>query len=54
VHSLLHRDGANDAYEIVVASALEEGGDGIDPDDRLTRAWDHGNDIDEDDDGVVA
>lgn len=55
VHALLHRDGADDAYEIVVASQLEEGMDGIDPDDRLTRSWDHSHDLDGgDDDGDYA
>ncbi len=55
VHALLHRDGVDDAYEIVVAAELEEGGDGIDPEDRLTRSWEHGHDFDDgDDDGDYA
>jgi hypothetical protein len=53
VHSLLHRDDENDAYEIVVASQLEEGGDGIDPDDRLTRSWADPEDEGEDDGDYV-
>lgn len=55
VHALLHRDGADDAYQIVVASQLEDGGDGIDPDDRLVRSWEHPHDFDDgDDDGDFA
>ena len=55
VHSLLHSDGEDDAYEIVLSPGLEEGGDGIDPDDRLTRSWDDDggdDDDDADDDGA--
>ena len=55
VHSLLHSDGADDAYEIVVSAKLEDGGDGIDPDDRLTRSWEYDDaDGDEDADGDLA
>lgn len=55
VHSLLHSDGDDDAYVIVVASTLEDGGSGIDPDDRLTRSWEYDDDTDDgDDDGVSA
>ena len=57
VHTLLHSDGDDDAYEIVVSSKLEDGGDGIDPDDRLTRSWeddDDGDDGDDDGDGDSA
>ena len=55
VHAVLARDGDADPHEIVVRSTLEDGGDGIDPDDRLARAWeDDGSDDDDgsgDDDG---
>jgi hypothetical protein len=51
VHSLMHDDDDDDAYELVVPSKLEDGKDGIDPDDRLTRSWDDDDDDDDDDDG---
>jgi hypothetical protein len=54
VHSLLHTDGDGDAYEIVVTHELEDGGDGLDPDERLTRHWEHAEEADEDDDGALA
>jgi hypothetical protein len=37
-----------------VSHQLEDGGDGIDPDDRLTRHWDHAEDDMDDDDGALA
>lgn len=52
VHSLLS-DGAEDRYEIRVSQTLEDGGDGIDPDDRLTRSWEYDDD-DGDEDGDLA